>query len=94
MLAIRPEHIALARAAGPGAVAGTILETVFQGSRELVMVRVGDATLATHVRPTEAGAWRPQDPVFVSWSDDDTHIVASAEGAARAQPLHPSTSSG
>ena len=71
----------LARRADPSAVAGTVVETVFQGSREQVMVRVGEAILAAHVRPTEAGAWHPQDAVFVSWSDEDTHIVASTEGA-------------
>ena len=80
-LAIRPEHITLSRRAGPGTVAGTVLETVFQGSRELVMIRVGDATLTTHVRPGAEGAWRPNEPAFVSWSDDDTHIVAAHVGA-------------
>jgi len=62
-----------------GAVAGTVVETVFQGSREQVMVRVGEATLAIHVRPTESGAWRPDEPVHVSWSDEVMHVV---EGGA------------
>ena len=79
-LAIRPEHLALARRANPGAVAGTVLETVFQGSREQVMVRVGEATLAIHVRPTESGAWQPDEPVHISWSDEDMHLVEAGAG--------------
>jgi putative spermidine/putrescine transport system ATP-binding protein len=79
-LAIRPEHLALARRAGPGAVAGTVVETVFQGSREQVMVRIGEATLAIHVLPTESGAWQPDETVHVSWSDEDMHLVEGDAG--------------
>jgi putative spermidine/putrescine transport system ATP-binding protein len=79
-LAIRPEHLVLARRADPGAVAGTVVATVFQGSREQVMVRVGEATLIIHVRPTESGAWQPDEPVHVSWSDEDMHLVEGGGG--------------
>jgi putative spermidine/putrescine transport system ATP-binding protein len=79
---IRPESLTLSGAGAPAAVqhnrlAGTVRTTVFQGSRELVLVDcANNATLQAECPPS--ARWRSGDRVVVSWPPEATHLLPPA----------------
>jgi ABC-type Fe3+/spermidine/putrescine transport system ATPase subunit len=81
---VRPERLSVLPAgATPGAgnhLAGAVRATVFQGSRELVIVDCAEgASLQAECPP--AARWQAGDRVVVSWPADATHLLPAAARA-------------
>jgi putative spermidine/putrescine transport system ATP-binding protein len=70
---IRPESVELC-AAGAGGLEGVVRATIYQGSREVVLVDCGTATpLQAECGPSLR--WKPGDRVALRWPDAATHLL-------------------
>jgi putative spermidine/putrescine transport system ATP-binding protein len=78
-IALRPEHVTLARERGDqdNAVAARVADTVYRGSREVVLLEAGGRQLAAHVAAAAEGRWRPGEQVWLGWSAEDMHLLAA-----------------
>ncbi|GMV40814.1 MAG: ABC transporter ATP-binding protein [Myxococcales bacterium] len=70
---VRPEHVHLGETPGPNAFAGTIEDTVYQGSSVQLQVRVGERLVLA--RCLAAGVPPAGTAVTVSWAPEHVHLV-------------------
>jgi putative spermidine/putrescine transport system ATP-binding protein len=76
-IALRPEHIAVSRERGPqdNAVPARVVDTVYRGSREVVLLEAGGQQLSAHAAAGAQAGWRPGEPVWLGWSAADMHLL-------------------
>ncbi|MFO1059475.1 MAG: ABC transporter ATP-binding protein [Dongiaceae bacterium] len=77
-VALRPEHVAVSRERGghENVVAARVVDTVYHGSRELVLLEAGGRQLSTHVAAGAETRWQPGEAVWLGWSAEDMHLLA------------------